>query len=41
VGGNIQADYDAGVLTLRIPVLEQAKPRRIEIGGGSRQALTS
>jgi HSP20 family protein len=38
---NIQADYDAGVLTLRIPVLEQAKPRRIEIGGGSRQALTS
>ena len=38
---NIQADYDAGVLTLRMPVLEQAKPRRIEIGGGSRQALTS
>src|ERR687896_396294 len=38
---NIESDYDAGVLTLRIPVLEQAKPRRIEIGGGSRQALTS
>ncbi len=27
----IQASYDAGVLTLRIPVAEQAKPRRIEI----------
>ena len=38
----IRADYDAGVLTLRIPVLEQAKPRRIEIGGGSRtKELTS
>jgi HSP20 family protein len=28
----IKADYDAGVLTLRIPVAEQAKPRRIAIG---------
>ncbi|MEU0878097.1 Hsp20/alpha crystallin family protein [Lentzea sp. NPDC005914] len=28
---HIQADYDAGVLTLRIPVLEKAKPRRIAI----------
>lgn len=27
----IKASYDAGVLTLRIPVLEQAKPRKIEI----------
>jgi len=27
----ITADYEAGVLTLRIPVLEKAKPRRIEI----------
>jgi len=27
----IAADYDAGVLTLRIPVLEKAKPRRIEV----------
>jgi HSP20 family protein len=34
----IQAAYDAGVLTLRIPVAEQAKPRRVEItsGGGQR-----
>jgi HSP20 family protein len=31
---NIHADYDAGVLTLRIPVAERAKPRKIEIGGG-------
>jgi HSP20 family protein len=27
----VSASYDAGVLTLRIPVAEQAKPRRIEI----------
>ncbi|WP_244188205.1 Hsp20/alpha crystallin family protein [Streptomyces regalis] len=28
----ISAHYDAGVLTLRIPVTEEAKPHRIEIG---------
>lgn len=28
---HITADYKDGVLTLRIPVLEKAKPRRIEI----------
>ena len=38
---NVQADYDAGVLTLRIPVLEHAKPRRIEISGSNTKALTS
>jgi HSP20 family protein len=27
----IDAQYDAGVLTLSIPVAEQAKPRRIEV----------
>jgi HSP20 family protein len=27
----IEADYTAGVLSLRIPVAERAKPRRIEI----------
>ncbi|WP_329112124.1 Hsp20/alpha crystallin family protein [Streptomyces sp. NBC_01353] len=32
---HIQADYDAGVLTLRIPIAERAKPRKIAIGGGS------
>ncbi|GAA5141967.1 Hsp20/alpha crystallin family protein [Pseudonocardia adelaidensis] len=28
----IEATYEAGVLTLRIPVAEKAKPRRIAIG---------
>jgi HSP20 family protein len=28
----IEANYDAGVLTLELPVAEQAKPRAIEIG---------
>ncbi|MGW2983029.1 Hsp20/alpha crystallin family protein [Streptomyces goshikiensis] len=28
----IQAGYDAGVLTLRIPIAERAKPRKISIG---------
>ena len=27
----VKATYDAGVLTLRIPVAEKAKPRKIEI----------
>ena len=27
----LEADYDQGVLTLRIPVAEAAKPRRVEI----------
>jgi len=30
----IDAHYDAGVLTLRIPIAEQAKPRKIAISGG-------
>jgi HSP20 family protein len=29
----IEASYDAGVLTLRIPIAEKAKPRKIEITG--------
>ncbi|GCD42555.1 Hsp20/alpha crystallin family protein [Streptomyces paromomycinus] len=32
---HIQADYDAGVLTLRIPIAERAKARKISIGTGS------
>ncbi|MBT2545670.1 Hsp20/alpha crystallin family protein [Streptomyces sp. ISL-44] len=32
---HIEADYDAGVLTLRIPIAERAKPRKISIGGES------
>ncbi|HET8599449.1 MAG TPA: HSP20 family small heat-shock protein [Segeticoccus sp.] len=39
----IEAGYDAGVLTLRIPVAEQAKPRKIEIstGDSGRQAINT
>ncbi|MCT2584274.1 Hsp20/alpha crystallin family protein [Actinophytocola gossypii] len=33
--GRIDASYEAGVLTLRIPVLEAAKPRRISINGNT------
>lgn len=33
----ISADYADGVLTLRIPVLEKAKPRRIEISNDRKQ----
>ncbi len=38
---NITAQYDAGVLTLKIPVAEQAKPRKISIGsrGENRQVI--
>ncbi|GGM13294.1 Hsp20/alpha crystallin family protein [Nakamurella endophytica] len=38
----ITAQYDAGVLTLRIPVAEQAKPRKISVSsgaGGAKQVL--
>jgi HSP20 family protein len=31
----IEADYQDGVLTLRIPVKESAKPRKIEVRSGS------
>jgi len=36
---DLQASYENGVLTLRIPISEQAKPRKISIapGGGRRQ----
>ncbi|MET0979614.1 MAG: HSP20 family small heat-shock protein [Paeniglutamicibacter terrestris] len=38
---HIEADYDAGVLSLHIPVAEKAKPRKIEITStnSGRQAL--
>jgi HSP20 family protein len=32
---NLEANYDNGVLTLRIPVSDKAKPRKISIGAGS------
>jgi HSP20 family protein len=31
----VEATYDNGVLTVRIPVAEKAKPRKVEIGGGT------
>jgi HSP20 family protein len=34
---NVQADYRSGVLTLRIPVAEKAKPRKISINSSSDQ----
>jgi len=39
---HIAASYDSGVLTLNIPVAEQAKPRKISIsskGDGDRQSI--
>ena len=38
---DIRADYSDGVLTLTIPVAEQAKPRKIEIGRGGSTAIGS
>jgi HSP20 family protein len=39
----LDAHYDNGVLTLRIPVAEQAKPRRIEVAssGNSRKQINA
>jgi len=38
----VQAAYSAGVLTLRIPVAERAKPRKIEIShSDDRQAINA
>jgi len=39
---HIRAEYEAGVLTLAIPVAEHAKPRRIEVTGrGDHQQLAT
>ena len=35
----IEAHYDQGVLTLSVPVAEAAKPRKVEVARGHRQAL--
>ena len=37
----IQTDYDRGVLTICIPVAEDAKTRRIEIGGSQTSGTES
>jgi HSP20 family protein len=37
---NVRADYTDGVLTVTLPVAEQAKPRKIEVGrGGGRKVI--
>ena len=36
-----QANFEHGVLRLEFPKSEAAKPRRIQIGGGSQPAMTS
>lgn len=36
---HIRANYDAGVLTLRVPIAEQAKPRKIAIGGSAARQI--
>lgn len=37
----IEADYTAGILRLRIPVAEAAKPRKIQVTSGDTQALSA
>jgi HSP20 family protein len=34
--GRLEASFDQGVLTLTVPVAEQAKPRRIQVSARSR-----
>ncbi|QIP88193.1 Hsp20/alpha crystallin family protein [Streptomyces sp. Tu 2975] len=38
---HIEAAYDAGVLTLRIPIAERAKPRKISISAGGEKKQIS
>ena len=40
---HVEAGYEQGVLTVTIPVAEQAKPRKVEIssGGGAKQIESS
>ena len=40
---HVEAAYDDGVLTVTIPVAEQAKPRKVEVtsGGGAKQLETT
>lgn len=38
-GNRLEAAYDAGVLTVTVPVAEQAKPRKVEIHVGSPEAV--
>lgn len=33
----LEADYDAGVLTIRMPIAEHARPRKIQVAGGEQR----
>jgi HSP20 family protein len=37
--GRVEAAYDAGVLTLTVPVAEVAKPRKVAVAGGGPAVL--
>ena len=37
--GAVKASYDQGVLTVKIPMKEEAKPRKISIGGHQAEAI--
>jgi HSP20 family protein len=38
----LEAGYDAGVITLHIPIAERAKPRRVSVtSSGSKQQISS
>jgi len=39
----IEAEYEAGVLTLRIPIAERAKPRKVQVNAhdGERHAISA
>jgi HSP20 family protein len=36
----IEAEYESGVLTLRIPIAERAKPRKVEIKGNDNDRVS-
>ena len=38
---HIEANYDNGVLTVSVPVAEQAKPRRVEISSANARAINA
>jgi HSP20 family protein len=38
---NIEAGFDAGVLTVRIPVQEKAQPRKVEISTGAKAEIAA
>jgi HSP20 family protein len=39
--GRVDAKYDNGVLTVTIPMREEAKPHKVQIKGGGSERLTS